>query len=88
MAKSSAQSVAQSVDGACQHESDDELYEIVCPDGRVRDYLYFDRDDAESTAEEMTEERCNLFPEPIELATSLPPCPEGHHTVRIVRSPA
>lgn len=59
-------------------------YEVVCPDGRVRDYPYHNLGDAESTARLATERQCRLYPEPSPLELSCPPCPEGLHVVRPV----
>lgn len=59
-------------------------YEVVCPDGRVRDYPYHNLGDAESTARLATKRQCRLYPEPSPLELSQPPCPEGEHVVRVV----
>lgn len=57
-------------------------WEIVCPDGRVRDYPYHNHDDAEDMAHHMSARRCRLYPKPSPIELSQPPCPEGLHTIR------
>lgn len=57
-------------------------WEVVCPDGRVRDYPYHNLGDAESTARLATERQCRLWPEPSPIELEQPPCPEGEHKVR------
>ena len=60
-------------------------WEIVCPDGRVRDYPYMNYGDARAMAAEMSRERCSLWEDPSLIQTSQPPCPEGRHIVRKMR---
>jgi hypothetical protein len=61
-------------------------WEIVCPDGLIRDYPYHNREDAEDMAEVMTTKRCNgLWPKPGRLELEQPPCPEGKHVVRAIK---
>ena len=62
-------------------------WEILCPDGFVRDYPYHNRGNAESMADlssKSIKKACRLYPKrsPIELA--LPPCPGGKHIVRAI----
>lgn len=59
-------------------------WEVVCPDGRVRDYPYTNEGDAESMAQAKGRYRCQCYPEPGEIETSQPPCPEGEHAIRRV----
>lgn len=59
-------------------------WEAVCPDGRVRHNPFHNKGDAESMAKLATQRRCRLWPEPSELETKQPPCPEGKHEVRLI----
>ena len=57
-------------------------WEVVCPDGRVQHYPFHNQDDAEGAANWATTRRCQPSPDPDELVTSQPPCPNGAHRVR------
>ncbi len=59
-------------------------WEVVCPDGRVRDYPYHNEGDAESMARAMTKRQCRIWKEADPIELSQPPCPEGKHTVRAI----
>ncbi len=62
-------------------------WEVLCPDGRIRQYPFANEDDAEGEAELCSRplregERCDQWATPGELVTSQPPCPGGKHTIR------
>lgn len=60
-------------------------YEIVCPDGKVRNYPAHNRGDAASEARGLTEHRDCRRERREPKAWGSPPCPQGKHTVRAVR---
>lgn len=60
--------------------------DIVCPDGRVRHFPYFNAVDAASDARMASERGCQFYPEPSRLERDAGPCPGGEHSVRARRS--
>lgn len=57
-------------------------YEIVCPDGKVRNYPYINRDDAEGDARGDSYHHSMKAFRGRPAAWSKPCCPQGKHTVR------
>jgi hypothetical protein len=57
-------------------------WEVVCPDGRVRHYPFHNEDDAQAAADRAALRGCRPSPDPSDLVTSQPPCPNGSHEVR------
>jgi hypothetical protein len=57
-------------------------YEIVCPDGKVRNHPYINRGDAEGDARDETRHHCMKPYRGQPKAWLAPPCPQGKHTIR------
>ncbi len=57
-------------------------WEVVCPDGRVRHYPYFNEGDARCDADVLARRGCEIDPDWWE---KLPACPGGDHAVRTRR---
>lgn len=53
-------------------------WEIVCPDGQVRQFPYHNEGDAKSDARVCSKRGCELPP----LFEHLTKCPQGTHTIR------
>lgn len=57
------------------------MYEIVCPDGKVRHFPYTNQGDAVVDAR-VADNRCQFYPTPNEMERALPRCRAPGHWVR------